>query len=94
MDLSSRELAWDGSVNARDPGGLGRVRPGPVVRMEQPRRLTETGWAAAWAYGVRTPHQGGRKTSHCRKSRDGRCRTPGQRCREANTSRCRRAGPS
>ena len=22
--------------------------------MEQPRRLTEAGWAAAWAYGVRT----------------------------------------
>lgn len=49
-----RELSWDGCVNIRDLGGLGRVRPGAVVRMEQPGRLTETGWAAAWAYGVRT----------------------------------------
>jgi len=54
VELSGRELSWDGSVNARDLGGLGRVRPGAVVRMEQPRRLTEAGWAAAWAYGVRT----------------------------------------
>ena len=54
MELSSRELAWEGSVNARDLGGLGRVRTGAVVRMEQPSRLTEAGWAAAWAYGVRT----------------------------------------
>src|SRR5262245_65249640 len=48
------ELSWDGSVNARDLGGLGRVRPGAAVRMEAPTRLTEAGWAAAWAYGVRT----------------------------------------
>jgi protein tyrosine/serine phosphatase len=41
-------------VNVRDLGGLGRIRPGAVVRMEQPKRLTEAGWAAAWAYGVRT----------------------------------------
>ena len=53
MELSSREFSWDGSLNARDLGGLGRVRPGAVVRMEQPRRLTEAGWAAVWAYGVR-----------------------------------------
>lgn len=50
----SRELSWDGCVNARDLGGLGRVRPGVLVRMEAPARLTEAGWAAAWAYGVRT----------------------------------------
>ncbi|TDP93690.1 tyrosine-protein phosphatase [Labedaea rhizosphaerae] len=49
-----RDLAWDGSVNARDLGGLGRLRPGAVVRMEQPARLSTDGWAAAWAYGVRT----------------------------------------
>ncbi len=54
MGLGTRELAWEGSVNARDLGGLGRVRPGAVVRMEQPRRLTEARWAAAWAHGVRT----------------------------------------
>ena len=46
-----RELAWDGCVNVRDLGGLGQVRPGSVVRMEAPGRLTEAGWAAAWAYG-------------------------------------------
>lgn len=34
--------------------GLGQVRPGAVVRMEAPRRLSEAGWAAAWAHGVRT----------------------------------------
>ncbi|WP_018254357.1 tyrosine-protein phosphatase [Salinispora mooreana] len=50
----ARELSWDGCVNVRDLGGLGRVRPGAVVRMEEPNRLSATGWAAAWAYGVRT----------------------------------------
>ena len=54
MEPSGRELSWDGCVNVRDLGGLGRTRPGAVVRMEQPKRLTEAGWAAAWAYGVRT----------------------------------------
>lgn len=48
------ELAWEGCVNARDLGGLGRIRSGAVVRMEAPTRLTEAGWAAAWSYGVRT----------------------------------------
>lgn len=54
MELDDRELLWDGCVNARDLGGLGQIKPGAVVRMEAPRRLTEAGWAAAWAYGVRT----------------------------------------
>ncbi|WP_043511135.1 MULTISPECIES: tyrosine-protein phosphatase [unclassified Actinoplanes] len=49
-----RELTWDGCVNVRDLGGLGRVRPGAVVRMEAPTRLSRHGWAAAWAHGVRT----------------------------------------
>jgi protein-tyrosine phosphatase len=49
-----RELSWDGSVNARDLGGLGEVRPGAMVRMEAPAHLSAAGWAAAWAYGVRT----------------------------------------
>ena len=48
------ELSWDGCVNVRDLGGLGLVRPGAVVRMEAPKRLSEAGWAAAWAHGVRT----------------------------------------
>jgi protein-tyrosine phosphatase len=54
VELSGRELSWDGCVNVRDLGGLGRVRPGAVVRMEAPTLLTEAGWAAAWAHGVRT----------------------------------------
>jgi protein-tyrosine phosphatase len=52
--MGGRELLWDGCVNARDLGGLGRIKPGAVVRMEAPTRLTDAGWAAAWAYGVRT----------------------------------------
>ena len=54
MELNGRELSWDGCVNVRDLGGLGQVRPGAVVRMEAPGRLSEAGWAAAWAHGVRT----------------------------------------
>jgi protein-tyrosine phosphatase len=54
VERNDRELSWEGCVNARDLGGLGQIRPGAVVRMEQPRRLTEAGWAAASAYGVRT----------------------------------------
>lgn len=49
-----RELLWDGCVNARDLAGLGQIRPGVVVRMEAPTHLSEAGWAAAWAFGVRT----------------------------------------
>jgi hypothetical protein len=47
VELNAKELSWDGCVNARDLGGLGRIRPGAVVRMEAPIRLTEAGWAAA-----------------------------------------------
>jgi protein-tyrosine phosphatase len=54
VELNDRELSWDGCVNVRDLGGLGQIRPGAMVRMEQPRRLSEAGWAAAWAHGVRT----------------------------------------
>jgi protein-tyrosine phosphatase len=55
MDMTvSRELSWDGCVNVRDLGGLGQIRPGALVRMEAPTRLSEAGWAAAWAHGVRT----------------------------------------
>ena len=52
--IGSRELSWDGCINVRDLGGLGRMRLGAVVRMEAPTRLSVEGWAAAWAYGVRT----------------------------------------
>ena len=54
MEPNDRELSWDGCVNVRDLGGLGQIRPGAVVRMEQPTRLSAAGWASAWAYGVRT----------------------------------------
>ena len=52
--ITNRDLAWDGCANVRDLGGLGRIKPGAVVRMEAPTRLTATGWASAWDYGVRT----------------------------------------
>jgi hypothetical protein len=54
-----RDLAWDGCHNVRDLGGLPagggrRTRWGAVVRSDTPDRLTEAGWAAAAAHGVRT----------------------------------------
>jgi protein-tyrosine phosphatase len=52
--LNDRELSWDACVNVRDLGGLGQIRRGALVRMEAPTRLSEAGWAAAWAHGVRT----------------------------------------
>ena len=51
---ANRDLVWDGCVNVRDLGGLGGIRPGALVRMEAPTRLTAAGWAAAWGHGVRT----------------------------------------
>jgi protein-tyrosine phosphatase len=54
VELDARELSWDGCVNVRDLGRLGQIRPGALVRMEATKHLTEAGWAAAWAYGVRT----------------------------------------
>ncbi|WP_328815682.1 tyrosine-protein phosphatase [Nonomuraea cypriaca] len=55
----TRDLAWDGCHNVRDLGGLpaagGRLtRWGAVVRSDTPDRLTEAGWAALQAHGVRT----------------------------------------
>ena len=52
--IANRDLAWDGCLNARDLGGLGRVKRGALVRMEAPTALTAAGWAAAWDHGVRT----------------------------------------
>ncbi|UBU15855.1 tyrosine-protein phosphatase [Nonomuraea gerenzanensis] len=54
-----RDLSWDGCHNVRDLGGLPaaggrRTRWGAVVRSDTPDRLTERGWAAAAAHGVRT----------------------------------------
>ncbi|MEV0704006.1 tyrosine-protein phosphatase [Saccharopolyspora sp. NPDC050389] len=56
---SERILDWDGSLNARDLGGLrvgtGRkIRWGAVVRAEDPAALTAAGWSALQQHGIRT----------------------------------------
>jgi protein-tyrosine phosphatase len=55
----SRDLAWDGLLNARDLGGHptadgGETRWGSVVRADSVRQLTEEGWKAVVDYGIRT----------------------------------------
>src|SRR3954451_5583654 len=55
----SRVLNWDGCVNVRDLGGLpaaggGRIREGALVRSDNVRRLTDAGWEALEAHGIRT----------------------------------------
>jgi protein tyrosine/serine phosphatase len=55
----NRQLNWDGCTNIRDLGGLrirdGRMtRWGAIVRSDTPARLTEAGWSALYAYGIRT----------------------------------------
>jgi protein-tyrosine phosphatase len=55
----SRDLSWDGCLNARDLGGHptgagGETRFGAVVRADSVRQLTDAGWEAAVDYGVRT----------------------------------------
>lgn len=54
-----RRLNWDGCTNVRDLGGLrttdGRViRWGAVVRSDHPAKLSDAGWSALYAHGVRT----------------------------------------
>ena len=54
-----RNLDWDGCFNARDLGGLRTVdgrttRWGAVVRSDRLDRLTQAGWAALQAHGIRT----------------------------------------
>ena len=54
----NRELSWDGCVNVRDLGGIatqdgGMTRLGAVVRGDSPYRLSESGWGALTAYGIR-----------------------------------------
>jgi protein-tyrosine phosphatase len=57
--MNERVLVWDGCTNVRDLGGLG-TRDGcmtlwkAIVRSDTPARLTEAGWAALYAYGIRT----------------------------------------
>ncbi|MEO5633976.1 tyrosine-protein phosphatase [Gaiella sp.] len=58
MGPVARSLAWDGCFNVRDLGGLEttsghRTRHGAVVRADNVRRLTEAGWQAALAHGIR-----------------------------------------
>lgn len=55
--VAARTLAWEGCVNVRDLGGLpleggGTTRFGRVVRADNLRRLSATGWVAARRYGV------------------------------------------
>jgi protein-tyrosine phosphatase len=57
--MKKRVLAWDGCTNVRDLGGLstcdGRTTLWrAIVRSDTPARLTEAGWSALYAYGIRT----------------------------------------
>jgi protein tyrosine/serine phosphatase len=52
-------LDWDGCLNVRDLGGHptehgGETRFGAIVRADSVRQLSDEGWAALVAYGVRT----------------------------------------
>lgn len=54
-----RDLEWEGCFNVRDFGGLatrngGRTRRGSIVRADGLSRLTDKGWAALVAHGIRT----------------------------------------
>jgi protein-tyrosine phosphatase len=57
--MNERILDWDGCMNVRDLGGLD-TRDGrttlwkAIVRSDTPARLTEAGWSALYAYGIRT----------------------------------------
>ena len=55
----SRNLAWDGLLNARDLGGHptedgSETRWGSVVRADSVRQLTDAGWEAVVDYGIHT----------------------------------------
>ena len=59
MARHRRDLAWEGCLNVRDLGGHptrdgGETGYGRVVRADSVRQLTDAGWAAAAAYGIRT----------------------------------------
>jgi len=54
-----RDLTWDGCLNVRDLGGHptgdgGETRFGSLVRADSVGRLSESGWQALVAYGIRT----------------------------------------
>ena len=55
----SRDLDWDGLLNARDLGGHptedgAETRWGSIVRTDTVRQLTDAGWHSVVDYGVRT----------------------------------------
>jgi protein-tyrosine phosphatase len=55
----SRNLPWDGLLNARDLGGHptedgDETRWGSIVRADSVRQLSEEGWQAVVDYGIRT----------------------------------------
>jgi protein-tyrosine phosphatase len=55
----SRDLAWDGLLNARDLGGHPTVdgdetRWGSIVRADSVRLLSDEGWKAVVDFGIRT----------------------------------------
>ena len=57
--MKKRVLAWDGCNNVRDLGGLStgdghKTRWRAIVRSDTPARLSEAGWSALYAYGIRT----------------------------------------
>jgi hypothetical protein len=59
MDISARDLDWDGCDNVRDLGGLPTTSGdetvrGRVIRANNLDLLTPGGWQALWDYGVRT----------------------------------------
>ena len=49
-----RHLSWDGCINVRDLGGLGRIRPGALVRADALQQLSAEGWRALERHGIRT----------------------------------------
>jgi protein-tyrosine phosphatase len=57
--MKKRVLLWDGCTTVRDLGGL-RTGDGrmtlwrAIVRSDTPAKLTEAGWSALYAYGIRT----------------------------------------
>jgi hypothetical protein len=59
LSMRKRILDWEGCMNVRDLGGLRtadgrRTRWGRLVRSDSPARLTQAGWSALHAYGIRT----------------------------------------
>jgi protein-tyrosine phosphatase len=55
----SRDLVWDGCLNVRELGGLptadgAETRSGSLVRADSVRELSDDGWRALVAHGVRT----------------------------------------